>query len=426
METPTTPQRGVSVPFAAVGVIVSAVLAFGAGLVIGNESVSNAFMPAFAAEALFPAEQPENVDLVPLWRAWQTIDERYVPTGVNATSSTTTDPTGFDDPQKRIWGMIQGMASSLDDPYTVFLPPSDAEIFQDDISGAFEGVGMEIAIRENTLTVVSPLKGTPAFEAGLESGDKIIEIDGESTKGISIDKAVKRIRGERGTTVAFTVIRDGAPEPLEIDVTRDVINIPTLNNELRNDGVYVIELLNFSAVSSNLFRNALRDFVQSGSNMLILDLRGNPGGFLGAAVDMGSWFLPSGKVIVTEDYGDKRDPIVHRSRGYDIFTDNLKMVILVNRGSASASEILAGALHDYDIAQLVGTRTFGKGSVQELVDITPETALKITVARWLLPDGNAIPHDGLEPDVVVEMSEEDVTEGRDPQLERAAEILKEQ
>jgi carboxyl-terminal processing protease len=391
-------------------------LAFGGGIFVGTRGVDTSSMSAFAASILGAPEPPEGVDLTPLWRAWEVIGEKYVATQTSTSTELVTD-------QDRVWGMIQGLAASLGDPYTVFLPPSEAEIFQDDISGSFEGVGMEIAIRDNVLTVVSPLKGTPSDRAGIEAGDRITEIDSTSTRGMGIDEAVRRIRGPRGTDVVFSIMREGAGEPLEISVTRDVINIPTIETFMRPDGIFVIELMNFSAVSTSLFRDALREFVVSGSNKLILDLRGNPGGYLGAAVDMASWFLPSGQVIVTEDYGEKGSAVVHRSRGYNIFNDSLEMVILIDRGSASASEILAGALQHHGIATLVGTNTFGKGSVQELVPITSDTSLKITVARWLLPGGNSIPDDGLAPDMEVPITEEQADAEEDPQLEKAVEIL---
>jgi len=400
-----------------------AVVAFVGGTFFGA-SRTGLLAAAAAYNSVAPVNAPQDVDFTPVWRVWQAIDDRYVP-GHIATTTASTTPNGFEDSQERVWGMIQGLAASLRDPYTVFMPPADAEIFEDDISGAFEGVGMEIAIRNGVLTIVSPLKGTPAYKAGLKAGDYIAEIDGVSTEDMGVDVAVKRIRGPKGTEVTFGVYREGEPEKLTIKVERDVINIPTIETDLRDDGVFVISLYNFSAVSAEKFRSALQEFVDSGSNKLILDLRGNPGGYLQAAVDMASWFLPSGKVVVTEDYGDRADSIPHRSLGYDIFNDNLKMVILVDRGSASASEILAGALHYYGIATLVGTHTFGKGSVQELVPITPETSLKITVARWLTPDGTQIPDTGIKPDIDVEPTEEDIDAGKDVQMDRAvAELLK--
>ena len=379
------------------------------------EQVQRLGLQAFAAVS---SDQPEGVDFTPVWRAWNLLDQKYV--NAYATSSEAVATT----PEERVWGMIQGLAASLGDPYTVFLPPSEAEIFQADISGSFEGVGMEIAIRDNVLTVVSPLKGTPASRSGLKSADQIIEIDGESTRNLDIDAAVQRIRGPKGTEVVFTVLREGQGEALTITVVRDTIEIPTIETELRADGIFVIELLNFSAKSPELFRNALREFVDTGSRKLIVDLRGNPGGFLEASVDIASWFLPSGKIIVTEDFGGKAENRIHRSRGYDLFsTDTTQVVILVDRGSASASEILAGSLKEHQVATVIGTRTFGKGSVQELLKVTGETSLKVTVARWLLAGDVFITQDGIEPNITVEIPENAEDSERDVILEEAIEFL---
>ena len=363
------------------------------------------------------AGQPEDVDLAPLWRAWEVIDEKFVPASVASTSVVATTTAVAN--QERVWGMVAGLAASLDDPYTFFLPPDENRQFAEDMSGRFEGVGMEIAVRDKMLVVVTPIKGTPAQRAGIRSGDRILKIDGKSTEALDADAASKMIRGPRGSQVALTMLRDGWTEPREIKVTREVINVPIIETEVRDD-VFVIKLMTFTTNSPSLFRDALRAFVESGRTHLVLDLRGNPGGYLDAAVDIASWFLPSGAVVVTEDYASN---IVHRSRGYDVFNENLKMVILVDRGSASASEILADALHHYKIAKMVGTNTFGKGSVQELVEITPDTALKITVARWLGPDGIQIPLDGLKPDTEIKMSEEDFKAKRDPQLDKAIELV---
>lgn len=364
---------------------------------------------------------PEGVDLSPVWKAWRIIDEKFVPAAV-ATSTDTATSTG-DPNQERVWGMIAGLADSLDDPYTFFLPPKENEQFEQDIKGEFEGVGMEIAVRDQVLTVVSPLKGTPAERAGIKSGDKILEIDGSKTAGLDVSTAVSRIRGPKGTVVVLLIMREGFSEPREFTVIREVINFPAIETEVRPDGIFVIELKSFTANSPGLFRQALREFAESKYKRLILDMRGNPGGYLDAAVDMASWFLPSGRVVVSEEYGGGAEDSVHRSRGYNVFNENLQMVILVDRGSASASEILAGALRHYGVGVMVGERTFGKGSVQEVIDITSDTALKLTIARWVGPDGNAIPHEGLAPDVEVENTEADIEAGKDPQLEKAVEIL---
>lgn len=386
---------------------------FAAGFEIASMRSGGGFVSASA---------PRDVDLDPVWKAWQVIDEKFVPAAVASTTKVAT--TTAERNQERVWGMIQGLAASLGDPYTYFMPPQEASQFAADMSGLFEGVGMEIAVRDQVLTVVTPLKGTPAARAGIKSGDKILKIDGESTEGLEVDAAIKKIRGPKGTQVTLLIAREGWLEPKEIKVTREVINIPIVNSELRSDGVFVISVATFTSNAPDLFRDALREFVESGSNKLIIDMRGNPGGYLEAAVQMASWFLPPGKIIVTEDYAGHAQNIVHRSMGYDIFNDNLKVVILVDKGSASASEIFADAMRYHRGAKLVGTNTFGKGSVQELVDITPETSLKITVARWLGPDGMQIPLEGIKPDVEVKITEEDVKAGKDPQMDKALEVIK--
>jgi carboxyl-terminal processing protease len=302
--------------------------------------------------------------------------------------------------QDRIWGAIDGMVNSLGDPYTKFLDPQENSDFQTSIQGEFSGVGMEIGVKDDILTVIAPLKNTPAELAGIESGDKIIAIDGVNSIEMSSDEAASRIRGETGTVVTLTLIRDGFDDPFDISITRDIINIPTLDWEIQDD-VFVISLYNFSANSSSDFRNALREFILARKSKLIIDLRGNPGGFLDAAVDMASWFLPAGKVIVREDFGDGTDEVT-RSKGYDIFNDKLKMAILVNGGSASASEILAGTLQEYGVATVIGSQTFGKGSVQQLIDVTDDTSLKVTIAQWLTPNGKSISDGGLTPDIVID------------------------
>ena len=396
------------------GAALGALIFFGAGFLGGVAAVYEQAVPTPVAALLASQSDvpPEDVNLAPLWRAWKVLDEKFVP------ASTTETITN----EKKLYGLIGGLAGSLGDPYTVFFPPEEAKIFQADISGSFEGVGMEIGIRDDTLTVVTPLQGSPALRAGLRAGDKILRINDVSTGGMAVDKAVKLIRGPRGTTVRFTVARAGAAAPLIIPVVRDIIEIPTIETSTR-DGVFVISLYNFSAVSANLFRGALRDFALAGTPKLVLDLRGNPGGYLEAAVDMASWFLPAGKVVVTEEQGKNGEPRAHRSRGYDVFSDELQMVVLVNGGSASASEILAGALREHGVATLVGEKTFGKGSVQELVNITDDSSLKVTIARWVTPKGHSISEQGLEPDIVVKRGESEKENGKDSQLDAAIDYL---
>ena len=386
------------------------------------------------AATLYGKESPPGLldmtDFSPFWSAWNVLNEKYVPATTTAVASD----------EQKLWGAIEGLTASLKDPYTVFFPPEESKLFESEINGSFEGIGMEIGIKDDVLTVIAPLKGTPAERAGILPGDKILKINDEASASLRVDQAVKLIRGKKGTEVRLTVLREGRPDSFEIKVIRDVIDLPTIDVELKpgkivggenagkesgltKDGVYIIRLYNFSATSPRLFRDALRKFVESGSNKLLLDLRGNPGGFLEAAVDIASWFLPAGKTVVTEDGGAKSAVKVHRSRGYNVFNKNLKMVILVNAGSASASEILAGALREHGIATLVGTKTFGKGSVQELVKLTPDTSLKVTVARWFTPNGLSISDGGLAPDVEVKLTPEDIEKKKDPQTDKAVELL---
>ncbi len=371
---------------------------------------------------------PEQVDFAPFWKAWNILNSKYV------AFSTTTAKTD----QDKVWGAIEGLASSLNDPYTVFFPPEDNKMFTSEISGNFEGIGMQIGVKNEVITVIAPLKGTPAEKAGILPGDKVIKIDELTTAGMREDEAVRHIRGKKGTEVKLTIVREGKKEPLEIKVTRDTIEIPTIDTDLKqvflgqddatpegmlDNGVFTIRLYSFTVNSADLFRNALRKFVETGATKLVLDLRGNPGGYLDAAVDMASWFLPPGKIVVSEDFGNNAPPKYYRSVHEKVFNDNLKFVILVNNGSASASEILAGALQEYGVAKLVGVPTFGKGVVQELVDITPETSLKVTVARWLTPKGRSISEKGVTPDVVIKMTADDVKNGKDPQMEAAVKLL---
>jgi carboxyl-terminal processing protease len=349
------------------------------------------------------------------------INEKYVPASNTASTSAKIDSNGVTDEQ-RVYGAIEGMTRSLGDPYTVFFPPVESKSFAQAISGNFGGVGMEVGSKDGVITVISPLKDSPAAKAGMKAGDKIVRINATSTQDMSVETAVGFIRGEVGTTVKLTVYRANIKDPFEVSIVRDTINIPTIDTETKGD-VFIIHMYNFSAVSPNLFRDALRTFVESGKTKMILDLRGNPGGYLEAAIDMASWFLPAGKVVVKEDFRNAEDAQVYRSKGYNIFNDNLKMVVLIDGGSASASEILAGALHEHGVATLVGTQSFGKGSVQELVDITKDTSLKVTIARWLTPNGISISHGGLTPDVVVKLDEEKFKAGKDNQIEKAIEIL---
>jgi len=241
---------------------------------------------------------------------------------------------------------------------------------------------------------------------------------------MSIDTAIDMIHGKGGTAVKLLILRPGESETREFSITRDTIQIPTLDTELRPDGIFVIKLYSFSENSDSLFKDAILKFIDSKSSKLLLDLRGNPGGYLESAVNIGSWFIDEGKTILIEDSGNGNKQKIYRSHGPRLFNDKLAFVVLVDGGSASAAEILAGALKEQGIATLVGDKTFGKGSVQELIKITDDTSLKVTVANWLTPNGISISLQGLEPDVKVPFTQKDVEDKKDPQMDKAVEILK--
>jgi carboxyl-terminal processing protease len=349
-------------------------------------------------------------DFSPFWKAWKIIDEKYP----NAKEI---------DDQNRIYGAISGLVSSLNDPYSSFFNPEETKSFEEDISGSFGGIGVEVDIKDKILTIIAPLKDTPGYKAGLKSGDKIFKINETLTADLSIEKAITLMRGERGTLVTLTLFREGEEETREIEIIRDIINVPILKTELRKDDIFVITLNSFSENSAQLFNEAIKEFKDTKKNKLLLDLRGNPGGYLDSAVSIASWFLPSGKTVVIEDYSNNKKQKIYRSEGYNVFNEKLKFIILIDNGSASASEILAGAMQDYGIAKIVGEQSYGKGSVQEIVSLTPETILKITVAKWLTPKGTSISEKGLIPDYEIKFTEEDEKNEKDPQLEKAVELL---
>jgi len=356
--------------------------------------------------------KPAEVDFGTFWDVWSRLEKQYV------------DKSKIDR-QKLIDGAIAGMVRALGDPYTVYFPPQEAKEFQAEIKGSFEGIGAEIGLRKGIITIIAPLKNSPAERAGLKAGDKILKIDDTVTSELSVDEAVRLIRGEKGTKVKLTIFRDKDGEPREVAVTRDTIIVPNVTTEKRSDGVFVIELAHFSESSPSDFRGAVQEFANSGSTKLVLDLRNNPGGFLTAAVDIASWFLPAGDVVVTEHWSDGHEE-VYRSKGYRSL-ENTKTVVLINQGSASASEILAGALRDQRGIKLVGEKSFGKGSVQELEDLPRGASLKITIAKWLTPSGTSINENGLTPDLAVgaaTSTEAEAETGQDPVVESAIKSLK--
>ncbi|PIR45483.1 MAG: peptidase S41 [Candidatus Vogelbacteria bacterium CG10_big_fil_rev_8_21_14_0_10_50_13] len=398
-------------------------------ILIGLFVASAAFLAGWflsGQTATYPAEppaalsgategQPAQVDFSIFWQTWAVIDDKFV----NGTSTTALTQ---EDLQNRVYGAAAGLVDSLGDPYTVFFSPADNEAFTDDIRGDFGGVGMELGARDRQLKVITTLPDTPAERAGVRAGDVITQINGKPVGKMTVDEAVKLIRGEVGTTVALTVNRSGEGIK-DFEIVRGRIQVPTMETELLPSGVFVLKLYSFNALSPQLFKQGLRQFIKAKTDKLIIDLRGNPGGYLEASVDVASWFLPEGKVVVKERRVIGEDDKLYRSRGYNVFDDKLKLVILIDGGSASASEIVAGALSEHGRAVLIGEKTFGKGSVQELVSLPDGSAVKITIAKWLTPEDHSISENGLKPAIEVDMTAEDREAGRDPQLAAAVDYL---
>jgi carboxyl-terminal processing protease len=391
--------------------VLLATATFFSGLHIGTDTALEASLFSFFSRE---TKADDTVDMGEFWRVWHLLDEKFV-------NSSTTE--ALSDTEK-LEGAISGLVKSYNDPYTIYMPPQEAAYFEEDISGNFSGVGMEVGIRGDVLTVIAPLPESPAEKAGILAGDMILRIDDQSTEDMSVDEAVRLIRGEMGTEVHLTLFREGEEEYRDLNIVRDAISIPTSKTEIRGD-VFIITLYSFNAISEGEMQNALREFVKSRKEKLVLDLRGNPGGYLESAVSIASYFLPLGKTVVRENFGENIPEQVYRSLGREIkkFSPD-QFVVLVDGGSASASEILAGALKEHAVATIIGAQTFGKGSVQELVELDGGASLKVTVARWLTPNGTSISEGGLTPDIVVERTPEDRTAEKDPQLDKALEFLK--
>ena len=354
---------------------------------------------------------PEEIDFSLFWEVYHRLQEKFV-------------DKGKFDIQKMIYGAISGMVKSLGDPYTVFFPPEETKRFEEDVKGVFEGVGMEIGIKKGQLQVIAPLEGTPAQRAGLRSGDKILKINDTETSDLTIDEAVDLIRGPKGTEVTLTIFREEWKKTKEIKLMRDVIEVPSLKREIKEiDGqkIAYIQLYQFSENASFDFRKAAIEILTSPAQKIILDLRNNPGGYLEVAQDITGWFLEKGKIVVIEDFGQGNEQ-EYKAQGPGTFSD-YKIVILINQGSASASEILAGAIRDNLKVKLIGKKSFGKGTVQELASLKDNSLIKITIAHWRLPAGQLIEKNGLNPDYEVNLTDEDIKAGKDPQLDKAIEVL---
>ena len=381
------------------------------GFYFGAKSKEQA-EPVSLTKSIIENKSTENipVDFSLFWKVWDLVKSKHV-------NKDTLDA------QKMIYGSIKGMLKATDDPYTSFMDPKETKDFSEQIDGSFEGIGAELGIKDKILTVIAPLEDSPAAKAGLRSGDKIIKIDGKMSADLGIDEAVDLIRGKKGTEVKLTIFRNGDSDTQDIVIKRDVITVKSVKLEFKDNNIAYLKINDFGEETTKEFRTAVADLTAKKTKGIVLDLRNNPGGLLDKCVEVANFMLPKGKVVVTEeDSSGQKDNLY--TKGGDTLS-NIPTVVLINEGSASAAEILAGALKDDNNITLIGKKTFGKGSVQELLSLPGNTSVKITVAKWLTPSGNYIMEKGIEPDVEIEMTGDDYTNNRDPQLDKAIEILKE-
>jgi carboxyl-terminal processing protease len=367
----------------------------------------------FDRQSILQQAQEREGDFTLFWTVWDKVNDEYV------------DKTALD-PEKMIQGAISGMVSSLGDPYTVYLPPQQNKESKEDLGGAFEGVGIQLGFKEEQLAVVAALPDTPSDKAGVKTGDLIVRIKDvkknidRTTAGISLPEAVSIIRGTKGTVVTLTLVREGASEPIEVDLTRDTIVVKSASLEFK-DNIAILKLNRFGDRSQDEWAEAVTEILQKNPKGIVLDLRNNPGGYLEGSVWMAGEFLAPGKLVVAQQYGDT-SKMEHKVTRNGRLLNN-KLVVLVNGGSASAAEILAGALQDHNRAKIIGQKTFGKGSVQQPDDFPDGSGVHITVAKWLLPSGNWVDKNGITPNVTVEPEENPTDETRDIQLEKAIEEI---
>ena len=375
------------------------------GYLVGHKNLvfEQNYRPVIANKELI---KPRSVDFGIFWEAWNKVMDNFV---------------GNPDSQKMVYGAVKGMVEALGDPYSSFMEPGETRNFLEDLSGEISGIGAELDLREGKLLIVAPLSDSPAEKAGLKPQDQILKIDDESTENITLEEAVSKIRGNAGTKVKLTIIRTDWKEPQEIEIERAKIRIESVKWEIKDDNIAYIQINQFGDDTTDLIKAAAKEIENKKPKGIILDLRNNPGGYLEKAIDVTSIFMPSG-TVVKEQFKDGH--IEEEKTSLDPILDKYKLIILINKGSASASEIVAGALQDAGQGKLIGEKTFGKGSVQNLEQLAGGSTLRLTTAKWLTPKGRAIDEVGIEPDIKIEISDEDQNAGRDSQLDRAIEMLK--
>lgn len=389
---------------------------FVSGYVLGIRGfrLETASFPKVEISRITPKSR-SDIDFSLFWRVWDTLDSSYF------------DKSKID-PVKMVYGAISGMVGAIGDPYTAFLPPEENKVVEEDLSGSFEGVGIQIGFKGKQLAVIAPLPNTPADEAGVMAGDFIVGILDESkgidttTVGINLSDAVKMIRGKAGTKVTLFLLRDGNTQPVKVEIERKAIDVPSVIVSYvgENEDIAHIQLLKFGGETYSEWQNEIRQINKHKPTItkIILDLRNNPGGYLQASVDVAGDFVKTGSVIVIEDKGGDR--IEFKTTRYATL-QNKKVVVLINPGSASASEILAGALRDLKGIKLIGETSFGKGTIQEPIQLEKGSSLHITTAKWLTPNGTWVNEKGLTPDIEIK---DDIETEEDEQLQEAINQLR--
>jgi carboxyl-terminal processing protease len=348
-----------------------------------------------------------NELFAPFWQAWGLLQDKFVDQPLDDTAL--------------MQGAIRGLIDALGDPNSSYMDPGEYEQANMPLDGSYEGIGAWVDTEGAYLTIIAPMPDSPAEDAGLRPGDVVVGVDGDDMTGIDPSLVVQRILGPAGTSVRLTIVREGLAEPLEVEVARARINLPDVESRMLDDGIAYIRLYTFGVGTTRTLHQALENLMADSPRGIILDLRGNGGGYLSTALEVTSEFVDDG-VIMIEHYGDGREEVEEAEEGG--LATEIPLVVLIDGGSASASEIVAGAIQDRGRGLLVGETSFGKGSVQEWIPLSADAgAIRVTVAYWLTPDGRQIEEVGLTPDVIVELTEEDVQAGIDPQLDRAIEVL---
>jgi carboxyl-terminal processing protease len=406
-QPPYLPKQKSSTP-KYIGFMVLLFFVFTLGWNVGVNHVNQQKKIVSTNLVISPLGELETIDMRLFWDTWNILNGKYV------------DPHTLDS-QEMVYGAIRGMVSALDDPYTTFMTPKENKEFQDSLEGTLEGIGAELILRHGLLTVISPLKNSPAKKAGLQPEDIIIAVDGESTEDISLEQAVTKIRGEKGSPVTLTISRKKHNEPIDITITRETINIESVTWAME-DNIAIVELNQFGNNTKQEFSKTINEVLNERPDGMVLDLRYNGGGYLDGAVDIVSEFIEKGEVVTIKRRNPENDETIFVNGQARVV--NLPLAVLINKGSASASEIVAGAIQDHERGIVIGENSFGKGTVQEVENLIGGSSLRVTVAEWFTPNGRNITEEGITPNEIIERTVDDIENNEDPQLNAAMEHLK--